>query len=87
LTLGCLQSIAQFGIAQVGPWTLDLEELGIDWLERPDKSGGKVAYSQATVDLFRSRRAHRQRGWLRSVTDRSSFGRIRRGRRRADGRA
>jgi excisionase family DNA binding protein len=52
LLLGCLQAIAQFGIAQVGSWTLDLEELGIDWLEHPDRAGAKVAYSQAAVDLF-----------------------------------
>lgn len=52
LLLGCLQTIAQFGVAQVGPWTFDLEELGIDWLESPDKSGAKVAYSQTVVDLF-----------------------------------
>ena len=52
LLLGCLQSIAQFGIAQVGPWAFDMEELGVDWPELPDRSGAKVAYSQAVVGLF-----------------------------------
>jgi excisionase family DNA binding protein len=52
LLLGCLRTIAQFGIAQVGPWAFDLEELGVDWLEQPDRNATKVAYSQAVVDLF-----------------------------------
>ena len=52
LLLGCLLSIAQFGIAQVGPWAFDMEEFGVDWLEQPDRGGAKVAYSQAVVDLF-----------------------------------
>lgn len=52
LLLGCLQAISQLGIAQLGDWIFDLEELGIDWLEQPDPSGVKVAYSQRAVDLF-----------------------------------
>jgi len=52
LLLGCLQAVSQFGIAQVGGLTLDLEELGIDWLRPPEKGGTKVAYSQAVVALF-----------------------------------
>jgi excisionase family DNA binding protein len=52
LLLGCLRTIARFGIAQVGPWTLDLEELGIDWLEHPAKGSAKVAYSQRAVEIL-----------------------------------
>jgi excisionase family DNA binding protein len=52
LLLGCLQAVSQFGIAQVGDWAFDLEELGVDWIEQPDRSGVKVAYSQPAVDLF-----------------------------------
>jgi excisionase family DNA binding protein len=52
LLLGCLQTIAQFGIVQLGSWVFDLEALGVDWLQEAPASGGKVAYSQAVVDLF-----------------------------------
>ena len=52
LLLGCLQVISRFGVAQVGSWTFDLEELGVDWLDRPEGSEVKVAYSQAAVHLF-----------------------------------
>ena len=51
LLLGCLQTVSVFGIAQLGPWTFDLEALGVDWLERPSR-GTRVDYSQAVVDLF-----------------------------------
>ncbi|MEO8369283.1 MAG: helix-turn-helix domain-containing protein [Candidatus Solibacter sp.] len=51
LLLGCLQTISLYGIAQLGPWTFDLEALGVDWLERPAR-GARVDYSQAVVDLF-----------------------------------
>ena len=52
LLLGCLQAIAQFGIAQLGPWTFDLEDLAIDWLAQPERPALKVAYSQRAVDLL-----------------------------------
>jgi excisionase family DNA binding protein len=52
LLLGCLHAISVFGIAQLGLWTFDLEALGVDWLERPDRVGAKVGYSQGVVDLF-----------------------------------
>src|SRR5437588_3849894 len=52
LLLGCLQAVSQFGIVQFGTLMLDLEELGIDWLQQPEKSGAKVVYSQAVVALF-----------------------------------
>ncbi len=51
LLLGCLQTISLYGITQLGPWTFDLEALGVDWLERPAR-GTRVDYSQAVVDLF-----------------------------------
>ena len=52
LLLGCLQAVSQFGIAQLGRLTLDVEELGIDWLRPAEKAGTKVAYSQPVVALF-----------------------------------
>ena len=52
LLLGCLQVIARFGVVQMGSWTFDLEELGVDWLDSPERSEAKVAYSTATVHLF-----------------------------------
>jgi excisionase family DNA binding protein len=52
LLLGCLYAISQFGIVQLGAWTIDLEALGIDWLHRPEHNGAKVAYSQAVVEIF-----------------------------------
>jgi excisionase family DNA binding protein len=52
LLLGCLQVISRFGVVQMGSWTFDLEELGVDWLDNPEIGDAKVAYSQAAVDLF-----------------------------------
>src|SRR5262245_18926668 len=52
ILLGCLRAISRFGIATIGPWSLDLESLGVDWVAQPDGPKPKVAYSQATVDLF-----------------------------------
>jgi excisionase family DNA binding protein len=52
LLLGCLRVISQFGIVTFGRWTFDLEALGVDWLENPDRKGMKPAYSQALVDVF-----------------------------------
>ena len=52
LLVGCLQAISQFGIVQLGAWTLDLEDLGVDWLQQPERGGTKVAYSQEVVALF-----------------------------------
>jgi excisionase family DNA binding protein len=52
LLLGCLHAISQFGIVELGAWTIDLEALGVDWLSRRDRNGAKVAYSQAVVDIF-----------------------------------
>lgn len=52
LLLGCFQVISRFGVAQVGSWTFDLEQLGVDWLDNLEPSEVKVAYSQAAVELF-----------------------------------
>jgi excisionase family DNA binding protein len=52
LLLGCLQAKSQFGVVQIGPVTLDLEKLGIDWLRHPEKPETKVAYSAGTVEVF-----------------------------------
>jgi excisionase family DNA binding protein len=52
LLLGCLQSIARFGVVSLGSWTFDLEDLGIAWLEDSEKSKAKVAYAQQAVALF-----------------------------------
>jgi excisionase family DNA binding protein len=59
LLLGCLQALSRFGIAQFGPWTFDLEVLGVDWLKTPARTGesAKVAYSDETVVIF-DRAAH-----------------------------
>jgi excisionase family DNA binding protein len=52
ILLGCLRAISRFGIATLGPWSLDLETLGVDWVRQPDGPRPKVAYSQEAVDLF-----------------------------------
>ena len=52
LLLGCLRTISQFGIAQLGPWSFDLEELGIDWLAIGEAKAYRVAYAQEVVDLL-----------------------------------
>ena len=52
LLLGCLRAVSQFGIAQIGPWAIDLEALGVEWLEVPARRGAKVAYSDAAVEVF-----------------------------------
>jgi excisionase family DNA binding protein len=52
ILLGCLRAISRFGIATIGPWSLDLESLGVDWVSQPDGPKPKVAYSQGAVDLF-----------------------------------
>jgi excisionase family DNA binding protein len=52
ILLGCLRVISRFGVATLGPWSLDLESLGVDWVSQPDGPRPKVAYSQEAVDLF-----------------------------------
>lgn len=52
LLLGCLRTVSQFGIVRLGSVTLDLEALGMDWLQDSEKEKAKVAYSEAVVSLF-----------------------------------
>lgn len=52
LLLGCLRAISRFGIATLGPWSVDLESLGVDWVRQPDGPKPKVAYSQGAVEVF-----------------------------------
>ena len=52
ILLGCLRAVSRFGIATLGPWSLDLEELGVDWIRQPNGPRPKVAYSPEAVDLF-----------------------------------
>jgi len=70
LLLGCLQTISRFGIATIGPWDLDLQQMGVDWIEPPDGARPKVAYSQGAVDLFdRAARIARSTGEKRVDVD------------------
>lgn len=54
LLLGLLLEASRFGIAVIGPYQIDLEELGFDWLQTGAPSAGapKVVYSDAVVALF-----------------------------------
>jgi excisionase family DNA binding protein len=52
ILLGCLRAISRFGIANLGPWSLDLESLGVDWVRQPESARPKVAYSEEAVELF-----------------------------------
>jgi excisionase family DNA binding protein len=51
LLLGGLQAISQFGVARLGPWTIDLEALGADWITGPEKNA-KLAYAESAVEVF-----------------------------------
>jgi excisionase family DNA binding protein len=52
ILLGGLWSISKFGIVSLGPWTIDLEALGVDWLYQPEGPKPKVAYSEGAVRIF-----------------------------------
>src|SRR5580658_5122440 len=52
ILIGCLRAISRFGIATIGPWSIDLEPMGVDWVRQPEGPRPKVAYSQKAVDLF-----------------------------------
>lgn len=57
LLLGCLLALARFGIVKLGPWIIDLEALGVewlrvDWLGEGKSEGPKVAYSTTAVALL-----------------------------------
>jgi excisionase family DNA binding protein len=51
LLLGGLQAISQFGVARIGPWSIDLEALGADWMTGPE-ARTKLAYSEDAVVVF-----------------------------------
>ncbi len=50
--LGCLRTISQFGIVELGGWHIDLEAPGFDWLADGEQKRQKLAYSQEVVDLL-----------------------------------
>ena len=52
ILLGCLRAVSRFGIVSIGPWDLDLEPLGVDWVRQPGGPRPRVAYSQEAVDLL-----------------------------------
>jgi excisionase family DNA binding protein len=52
LLLAGLQIRSEFGIAHLGPWKIDLEDLGVDWLRGPAEIRPKVAYSDDAVGIF-----------------------------------
>lgn len=52
LLAGALQGVARFGLALIGPLTIDLEMLGEDRLDELDAVGKKVAYSTAAAAMF-----------------------------------
>src|ERR1700683_2963764 len=51
ILLGCLRAISRFGIATLGPLSLDLEQLGVDWMRQPDGPRPEATYAQEAVDL------------------------------------
>lgn len=52
LLTGALRAISRFGIAQIGSYVIDLEELRIDWSRPWERSAGKVAWSDDAVAVF-----------------------------------
>ncbi|MFO1499237.1 MAG: helix-turn-helix domain-containing protein [Verrucomicrobiota bacterium] len=52
LLLGLLYARSRFGIVRLGAWVFDLEALGFDWIEVPEKGGNKVSYSDAVVKIL-----------------------------------
>jgi excisionase family DNA binding protein len=52
LLLGCLRVISQFGIARIGDLSVDLEELGVDWLSPIDVTTAEVAYSKEALAVL-----------------------------------
>ena len=52
LLLGCLWAISRFGVAVIGPWTIDLEPLGVRWRETPKTGEVRPAYSDELVALL-----------------------------------
>ncbi|HET6567305.1 MAG TPA: helix-turn-helix domain-containing protein [Rhodothermales bacterium] len=52
LLAGLLHASARFGIVALGPWNIDLEELGESPIEETDASGPKVAYTPDAAAVF-----------------------------------
>ena len=52
LLRGCLKVVSRFGVVEIGTAIVDLEVLGVDWLRTPRQLRGKVAYTQAVVDVL-----------------------------------
>lgn len=52
LLVGCLHSISRLGVVELGPWILDLEAMGVDWLVKPGAADARVSYSQEAVDVL-----------------------------------
>jgi excisionase family DNA binding protein len=52
ILVGCLQSLARFGVVDLGVRMIDLEELGVNWRDPSEAPGAKVAYSDSAVRLF-----------------------------------
>ncbi len=52
LLLGCLFVLSRFGVVRLGPWTIDLEPLGLNWMIEPPAQQPKVAYSEAVVQIL-----------------------------------
>lgn len=52
LLVGCLHCISRLGVVEIGPWVLDLEAMGVDWLVKPGPPDARVSYSQEAVDLL-----------------------------------
>src|SRR5689334_25323915 len=52
LLLGSLRAISRFGIATIGPSSIDLESLGVDWVTQPEGPKPKCIYSQSALDIF-----------------------------------
>jgi excisionase family DNA binding protein len=47
-----LYAISRFGTVELGGWTIDLEELGVDWTAAQPKSEAKLAYSLQVVEIL-----------------------------------
>jgi excisionase family DNA binding protein len=52
LLLGALQAISRFGVAQLGAACIDLEELGLRWMEQVKPGGQKPGFSDSAVAIF-----------------------------------
>lgn len=52
LLLGSLYSISRFGVVRLGPWTIDLEPFGLNWMVEPPRQEPKVVYSEAVVKIL-----------------------------------